>query len=37
MLYYYIDNNLYKGQNINNDFNLFVKNYFYKLVNKNNN
>ena len=35
MPYYHINNNLNKAQNINDNLNSFVINYFYKLLNNN--
>ena len=37
IFYYYIDNNFYKILNINNNLNLFIIDYFYKLINNNKN
>ena len=35
MFYYYINNDFCKAQSINNNFDQFVINNFYKLVNNN--
>ena len=37
MPYHYINNSFYKVRSIDNNFNQFIINYFYKLINNNKN